>query len=162
MANYNRTKLRSINSNVANSYPNPGTVDASTGAYAITFFFRGRNCLSPIGDLENNHQIYVDTVDPGIGWSIDGGQTPQIIYPLSNVYTALNSTVSNEVLLNANDIKIYCRQTRKFATNITVNSTTEIGFNAPTYVGAPEIVTLVLCTPCGWTDFAFEYQNGAP
>ena len=162
MANYNRTRLRSIDNTFANQYLVEGGAPGSTGILAITFSFRGRNRLSPIGDLENNHQIYIDTADPGVGYSIDGGQTPQLIYPYSNTYIALNSTIANEVLLDANDIKIYCRQTRKFATNITVNSSTEIGFDAPSYGGAPGAVTLVLSTPYGWTDFAFEYQNGAP
>ena len=162
MANYNRIKLRSIANTFVNQYLVEGGAPGSTGFLSITFSFRGRNRLSPIGDLENNHQIYIDTTDPGVGYSIDGGETPQLLYPYANTYVALNSTIANEVLLDASEIKIYCRQTRKFATNITVNSSTEIGFDAPSYAGAPGAVTLVLCTPYGWTDFAFEYQNGAP
>jgi hypothetical protein len=162
MANYNRTKLRSIDNTIANQYLVEGVNSGSTAMLAITFSFRGRNRLSPIGDLENNHQIYIDTTDPGVGYSVDGGQTPQLIYPYANTYIALNSTIAVEVLLNASEIKIYCRETRKFATNITVNSSTEIGFDAPAYSGAPGAVTLVLCTPYGWANFPFEYQNGAP
>ena len=153
MANYNRTRLRPIDNTIANLYLSNGTLE-STGSLAISFSFRGRNCLSPIGDLENNNLVAIDTIDPGVGFT--GGATLQNIYPVKDLINLDGS------MLLPSLIKIFIGLPKKYAT-----SSTNSGFGDPITFNSPTSLTagstyIVMCTPFGYQNYNFTYTDDAP
>ena len=154
MANYNRTRLRPIDNTIANSYLDSQGNLNTTGDYARSFSFRGRNCLSPVGDLEDNNFVTIDSISPGTGFT--GGVTSQDINFYKD-YLSLNGEYLDPSL-----IKIFIGVSKKYAT------TTQNGdfgayatFNAPTAATAGTTY-IVVCTPFGYQNFDFTYSDDAP
>ena len=154
MANYNRTRLRSIDNTVANSYLTADGTPESTGSLARTFSFRGRNCLSPIGDLENNNLVLLDSVEPAIGWT--GGSTGQSLQFVKDLINLDGSMLSITL------IKIFIAGTTKYVTAVTNGGFGDpVTFNAPAY-GTIGTYSIVVCTPFGYYNNTFSYSNIQP
>ena len=153
MANYNRTRLRSIDHTIQNSYLNSqGDLD-TTYNLARTFSFRGRNCLSPIGDLENNNNVAIDSIYTGEG-SIFTGLTQDINF--------LKDLINlNGEYLNPELMKVFIGVSRKY---VTPSQNGDFGpfatFIAPQH---SSVVTtyIVVSTPFGYQNFDFFYTNNA-
>lgn len=153
MANYNRTRLRSIDHTIQNSYLNSqGDLD-TTYNLAHTFSFRGRNCLSPIGDLENNNNVAIDSIYTGEG-SIFTGLTQDINF--------LKDLINlNGEYLNPELMKVFIGVSRKY---VTPSQNGDFGqfatFIAPQH---SSVVTtyIVVSTPFGYQNFDFFYTNNA-
>ena len=162
MANYNRTRLRPIDNTIANLYLDPQGNLNNTGAYARSFSFRGRNCLSPVGDLENNNMIYVDTLTPATAFR--GGGTVHSCIPLGRDFYSSD----NETLLAPSEISFFINVSGKYGTNKTAID--EFGgpvtFTSPSHAsGGPLNVTtsVVVCTPFGYHTYTpFTYTKNAP
>lgn len=156
MANYNRTRLRSINNNITNEYLLSSGGIATTGVNAITFSFRGRNRLSPVGDLENNNMIYVDTLDPEEAFR--GGGTVHLCYPLARDFYSLD----NETPLAPSEISFFINASRKYGTNKTaldVFGGNPVNFTSPSHT-SNVTTSLVVCTPFGYHTYTpFIYTN---
>ena len=154
MANYNRTRLRSIDHTIQNSYLNSqGDLD-TTYNLARTFSFRGRNCLSPIGDLENNNLVGIDSIYTGTGFT--GGNTSQDIN-FTRDYINLNGDFLDPLLM-----KVFIGVSKKYVTPYQNGDFgTYASFFAPT-AGTAGATYIVLCTPFGYQNFSFAYSNDAP
>lgn len=154
MENYNRTRLRSINQTVGNSYLTADGGSGSTGDYARTFSFRGRSRLSPATWLENNNLQQIDTLDPAIGFT--GGGTVNTAYGAIGDWVSLDGSI-----MPVSEIVFFIGSNKKYVTATSnIGSNAGVEFTAPT--GSVGVTYVVMCTPYGYVENAFEYSNIAP